>query len=76
MGDLRFVRLLTASGAFEAKLIAARLGSEGMLWELRPGVDGPYPIGPVGVYVEADRYAEAVELITGVPAADGVPAGD
>ena len=70
MADFRMVRLVTVSGPFEAKLLAARLGAEGMIWELRGGVDGPYPIGPVDVYVEADRLADARELITGEPATD------
>jgi hypothetical protein len=70
MSDFQLVRLVTVSSAFEAKVLAARLGAEGMIWELRGGVDGPYPVGPVDVYVEADRLAEARELITGEPAID------
>jgi hypothetical protein len=70
VGDFQLVRLVTVSSAFEGKLLAARLGAEGLIWELRGGVDGPYPIGPVDVYVEADRLAEARELITGEPAVD------
>jgi len=70
MTDVRFVRLLTAAGSFEGKLIAAQLGAEGILWELRGGVDGPYPVGPVDVYVEADRFDEACELITGEAVVD------
>jgi hypothetical protein len=44
--------LVTLGGGFEAKLLAARLGAEGVLCELRGSVDGPYPLGPVHVYVE------------------------
>ena len=45
------VRLTTVGDPIEARIIAARLGSEGVLWELRGGIDGPYPMGPFHVYV-------------------------
>lgn len=48
------VRVATASGPFEAKLLAARLGADGIVWELRGGVDGIYPMGPIDVLVAAD----------------------
>lgn len=44
--------LVTLRDGFEAKVLAARLGSEGVLVELRGSVDGPYPLGLVYVYVE------------------------
>jgi hypothetical protein len=44
------VRLATLPDQFSARLLAARLGAEGLLWELRGG-DGPYPVGPVHVFV-------------------------
>ncbi len=47
----RMVPLVTVSGSFEAKVLAARLGSEGILWQLQGG-EGPYPIGPVRVLVD------------------------
>jgi hypothetical protein len=62
MAELRMVRLVTVTDPFEAKLLAARLGSEGVVWQLRGAVDGPYPMGPVDVLVEADRLEEAREL--------------
>ena len=46
------VRLATVQSGFEAKVLAARLGAEGIVWELRGGVDGPYPMGPVTVLVD------------------------
>ena len=53
---MRMVRLMTADDAFGAKVVVAQLGVEGILWELKGGVDGPYPFGPVQVFVaEADR---------------------
>ena len=53
------VRLVTAEDAFDAQVLAARLGVEGILWELRGSVDGPYPIGPVQVFVAEDDLPEA-----------------
>jgi len=63
MADVRMVRLLTTLDQFEARVLVARLGAEGMLWELRGGHDGPYPMGPVHVYVEADDLTRARELV-------------
>jgi hypothetical protein len=57
------VPVATASSGFEARLLAARLGSEGILWELRGNVDGPYPVGPVQVLVPQDQVAEVRELL-------------
>jgi hypothetical protein len=57
------VPVATASSGFEARLLAARLGSEGILWELRGNLDGPYPVGPVQVLVPQDRVAEVRELL-------------
>jgi hypothetical protein len=47
---LRMVRLATLPDPFSARVLAARLGAEGLVWELRGG-DGPYPVGPVYVFV-------------------------
>ena len=57
------VPLVTLSDAFAARILVARLGSDGILCQLRGGMDGPYPLGPVVVLVEADRLDEATELI-------------
>ena len=47
--------LLTTRNAFEARLIAARLGSDGILAELRGGTDTPYPgLFDISVYVPED----------------------
>ena len=51
MAELRMVRLVTVDVGFEANLLPARLGSDGHVWQLRGGVDGPYPMGPVDVLV-------------------------
>jgi hypothetical protein len=56
---LRMVRLMTATDAFAAKVVAAQLGGEGIIWQLKGGVDGPYPFGPVHVYVPESDLEEA-----------------
>ncbi|MGH9184600.1 MAG: putative signal transducing protein [Acidimicrobiales bacterium] len=63
MPDLRLERLTTAANAFEARVIAARLGAEGILWQLRGSVDGPLAVGPVEVLVTADDFDVARELL-------------
>src|SRR4051812_11803519 len=57
------VRLMTAASPMEARIIAARLGSEGIVWEFRGSVDGPLAIGPVEVFVDADGYETAKDLM-------------
>ena len=54
---------MTADDGFTAKVVAARLGVEGIVWELRGGVDGPYPFGPVHVFVPETELAEAQALL-------------
>lgn len=55
--------LTTVPGSFPAKVIAARLGAEGIVWELRGNVDGPYPGGAVQVLVPSAELREAQELL-------------
>jgi hypothetical protein len=74
MPDVRMVRLLTTYDVFEAKLVAARLGSEGVLWELRGGVDNAYPLGPVHVYVDEADLSVAHDVL--VPVGDDGDDGD
>lgn len=57
------VHLLTTPSAFQARVVAARLGSEGIVVSLRGAVDGPYPFGDVYVDVDADSEALARELL-------------
>jgi len=59
----RMVRLATVASSFHARVIAARLGVEGMVIELRGNVDGIYPIGDVHVFVDEDDLAAARELL-------------
>jgi len=63
MQPARMVRLAQATSPFHARVIAARLGAEGIVTQLRGNVDGPYPIGTVYVYVGEDDLADAKELL-------------
>ena len=57
------VRLVTVPNTFHARVIAARLGAEGMVTELRGNLDGPYPMGDVHIYVGEDDLPDAQELL-------------
>ncbi len=57
------VHLLTVAGAFQARVIAARLGSEGIVTSLRGAVDGPYPFGDVRVFVDENDMELARQLL-------------
>ena len=60
----RLSQLTTVVGSFHAHVLAARLGGEGILVELRGLSDGPYPlISEVAVLVRADQLALARELL-------------
>ncbi|MBN2623779.1 MAG: DUF2007 domain-containing protein [Acidimicrobiales bacterium] len=68
------VPLTTAANPFAARVLAAHLGAEGIVWELRGNIDGPYPVGPVEVFVAADDLATARLVVTEQQVADGPPA--
>jgi hypothetical protein len=57
------VRLATVRGSFHARVIAARLGAEGIVTELRGNVDGIYPIGDAHVFVGEEDMSAARELL-------------
>jgi hypothetical protein len=57
------VRLVTVNSSFHARVIAARVGAEGIVTELRGNLDGPYPVGDVHVYVAEDDLPSASELL-------------
>ena len=57
------VRVTTCGDAFEARLVAARLGSEGVVWSLRGGHDGPLVLGSVDVLVDVADLETARELL-------------
>lgn len=58
------VPLTTAANPFAARVLAAHLGAEGIVWELRGNVDGPYPVGPVDVLVSEEDLALAREVVS------------
>jgi hypothetical protein len=51
------------TNGFHARVIAARLGSEGFVTQLRGGVDSPYPMGEVEVLVREDDLADVSALL-------------
>jgi len=57
------VRLATVAHPFHARVIAARVGAEGIVTELRGSVDGPYPMGDVHIYVPEVDLPIAQELL-------------
>jgi hypothetical protein len=63
VAEFRMVRLVTAANPMEARIIAARLGAEGIVWQFRGSVDGPLAVGPVEVLVDAEGYESAKELL-------------
>ena len=62
--------------AFAARVLAARLGSEGVLAQLRGGgIDGPYPMGEVQVLVSEDDLGTAQELLLADEVEDALAGG-
>jgi Putative prokaryotic signal transducing protein len=60
---LRMVHLRTVPDAWHAKVLAARLGSEGIVTQLQGNHAGPYPFGAVAVLVEEEQAELAAELL-------------
>jgi len=59
------VHLLCVQQEFHARVIAARLGSDGILTEMRPPLGGPYPLpGEVHLYVGEDDVQLARALLS------------
>ncbi len=63
MQRLRMVAVARVTHAFHARVLAARLGSEGIVTQLRGAVDGPYPMGDVEVLVHAPDLDTAREIL-------------
>lgn len=59
----QMVHLTSVSSGFHGKVIAARLGADGILTQLRGPADGPYPVGAVEVLVPEDELADARALL-------------
>lgn len=57
------VSVLRVSNGFHARVVAARLGSEGIVTQLRGGIDSPYPMGAVDVLVAEEELELARELL-------------
>lgn len=57
------VHLRTVPDAWHAKVLAARLGAEGIVTHLQGPVSGPYPFGAVSVHVEASQAQLASDLL-------------
>jgi hypothetical protein len=69
------VPLTTAANPLAARILAAHLGAEGIVWQLRGNVDGPYPVGPVEVLVPADDL-EVARAVVASADADAVTVTD
>jgi hypothetical protein len=57
------VPVVRVADGFHARVVAARLGSEGIVTQLRGGIDSPYPMGAVEVLVGEDELEEAQALL-------------
>jgi hypothetical protein len=58
------VHLISVHDEFHARVIAARLGSDGIVTELRPPLGGPYPLqAEVRVYVGEGDLSLAQQLL-------------
>jgi hypothetical protein len=57
------VHLRTVPDVFHARVIAARLGADGIVTELRGAVGGPYPMGSVSVWVSPADESIATDLL-------------
>ena len=66
MADGRMVRVTTVTNPTTARILAAQLGAEGIVWPLRGGgTDSLYPFGPVELLVDEDDIEAAQELVAG-----------
>ena len=63
MQQTRMVRLATVASSFHARVIAARLGADGIVTELRGNVDGIYPLGDVHVFVAEEDLDDSAALL-------------
>ena len=64
MADGRMVRVTTVTNPMTARILAAQLGAEGIVWQLRGGgTDSLYPFGPVELLVDEDDVEVARELL-------------
>jgi putative signal transducing protein len=59
----RLVPVVRVGNSFHARVIAARLGSEGFVTQLRGEHASPYPMGEVEVLVDEADLDDAVALL-------------
>ena len=57
------VHLRTVNTAFHARVIAARLGADGIPTQLQGSLDGPYPFGNISGWVAQSDAESAQELL-------------
>jgi hypothetical protein len=57
------VPVMRVSDGFHARVIAARLGAEGIVTQLRGGMDSPYPMGDVEVLVAEGDLDDARAIL-------------
>jgi hypothetical protein len=58
------VPLVVTASEFEAQVLCARLGADGILTQMRGATHGPYPLpGLITVLVEADQADDARQLL-------------
>ena len=62
MAKRPLVPVLRVRDSFHARVVVARLGSEGIIAQLR-GADGPYPLGMVEVLVLPEELEVAQALL-------------
>jgi hypothetical protein len=72
---VRMSPLVTLGDRFEARVLVARLGADGILCQIRGEIDSPYPVGPVVVLVEDEHLPEARALLV-LDAAEAALDGD
>jgi putative signal transducing protein len=63
MSSSNMVHLRTVNSAFHARVIAARLGADGIPTQLKGALDGPYPFGSTSVWVAPEDAESAQELL-------------
>ena len=68
--DVRMLPVATVAGGFEAKIVVARLGAEGVLCQTRGDSDSVYPFSRVEILVPEDELDLARELLDAPPADD------
>jgi hypothetical protein len=64
MRGTHLVHLRTVHGVFHARVVAARLGADGIVTELRGAVGGTYPLpGEVAIYVGEEDLDQARDIL-------------